>query len=89
MHLAPDEHVLGGQRDLLVAVADVGADVGEDLVARQIDLRVEIRHAELAAPARAVVISTTPNVVLVGKMISSRLCGWWTSTFCGFSPRSA
>ena len=51
--LAPDEHVLGGQRDLLVAVADVGADGRHHLVLRHVDLRVEIGHAELAAPAAA------------------------------------
>ena len=51
VHLPPDEHVLGGQRDLLVAVAHVGADGIHDLVLRHVDLRVEIRQAELAAPA--------------------------------------
>jgi hypothetical protein len=51
VHLAPDEHVFGRERDLLVAVAHVGANGRHDLVLGQIDLRVEIRHAELAAPA--------------------------------------
>ena len=32
VHLAPDEHVFGRQRDLLVAVAHVGAHGGQDLV---------------------------------------------------------
>src|SRR4030095_5098117 len=49
--LSPDEHVFRGQRDLLVTVTYVGADVGEDLLARQIDLRVQVRDTELAAPA--------------------------------------
>ena len=53
MHLAPDEHVLRGQRDLLVALAHVRAHGGQDLVLGQIDLRVEIRHAELAAAPAA------------------------------------
>ena len=49
--LPPDEHVLRRQRNLLVAFAHVCPHVREDLLARQIDLRIQIRHAELAAPA--------------------------------------
>ena len=53
MHLSPDEHVFGGERDLLVAVADVGAHRFHDLVFGKIDLRVQIRHAKLATTPAA------------------------------------
>ena len=47
--LPPDEHVLGRQRDLSVAVGDVGPHRLEDALLRQVDLRVEVGRAELAA----------------------------------------
>src|SRR5882724_6946762 len=51
MHLAPDEHVFGCERDLLVAFAHVGADGSHYLVLRKIDLRIQVRKTELAAAA--------------------------------------
>ena len=51
--LTPDEHVFRREGDLLVAVAHVSAHRFHDSVFRQIDLRIQIRNAELAAAAAA------------------------------------
>src|SRR6185503_4712082 len=51
--LAPDEHVFGRKRDLLVAVSDVRAYRVHDLVFWKIDLRIQIGHAKLAATSAA------------------------------------
>src|SRR3954451_5778589 len=53
VHLTPDEHVFGRERDLLVSVANVGAHRLHDLLFWQVDLRIEIRKTKLTAPAAA------------------------------------
>src|SRR5262249_40019070 len=53
VYLSPDEHVFGGQADLFVAFAHVGAYGGHNLLFRKINLRVPIGDAEFAAAAAA------------------------------------
>ncbi len=53
VHLTPDEHVLGRQRNLVVAVAHVGVHARHDLFLRDVDLRIQVRKAELAAAPAA------------------------------------
>src|SRR6266536_1224601 len=48
-YLPPDEHIFGSQRDLLVTIADVGAYGSHDVLFGNINLRIEVRHAEVAA----------------------------------------
>ena len=52
-HLAPDEHVFGGQRNLFVALGDVRANSDHDLFFGHVNLRVQVGHAELAPSAAA------------------------------------
>ena len=47
--LTPDEHVFGGQRNLRVAVPDVRANGRHDLLLGEIDLWIQVWHAELTA----------------------------------------
>ena len=53
LHLAPDEHVFGGERNLLVALRHVRAHAHHDFFFRHVNLRVEVGHAELAAAPAA------------------------------------
>src|SRR6185369_7324848 len=53
VNLTPDEHVFGGERDLLVAFANIGAHGFHDLLFWKIDLRIQIRKTELAAATAA------------------------------------
>ena len=53
MHLSPDKHILGRQRDLLVALSDISKHGSHDLIFWQIDLRIEIWYAEFTAAAAA------------------------------------
>ena len=49
MHLSPDEHILCRERNLLISLTNIRQYRTHDLVFRQIDLRIEIRHTEFAA----------------------------------------
>ena len=51
--MSPNEHVLGRQRDLLVTIFNVCAYGLENPFLGQVDLRVEVRHAELASASAA------------------------------------
>src|SRR5215471_12853998 len=53
MHLAPNKHVLGRKRDLLISLSYVRSDRFHYLFLRQINLRIQIRQAELATPSAA------------------------------------
>src|SRR5262249_46231662 len=53
MHLSPYEHIFSGQADLFVAFAHIGAHGGHDFFFREIDLRIQIGHADFAAAAAA------------------------------------
>src|SRR5215510_9121856 len=53
VYLSPNEHVFGGQADLFVAVANVGANGGHYLFFRKVDLRVQVGDAEFAAASAA------------------------------------
>src|SRR5271167_2665973 len=48
VYLAPDEHVLGGERDQFVALSHIGTHRVHDLRFGQVNLRVQVGYAELA-----------------------------------------
>ena len=52
VHLTPDEHVLGGERDQFVALLHVGTNRVHDPGFGHINLRIQIGNTELA-PATA------------------------------------
>lgn len=52
-YLTPNEHVLGGERDLLVPLADIRSHRSHDFLFGNVYLRAEVRHAEVAAASAA------------------------------------
>src|SRR6185369_544513 len=48
VNLTPDEHVFGCERDQLIAFTNVRPDGFHDLIFWKIDLRIQVRQAELA-----------------------------------------